>query len=69
MAVPDALVDAALNIAAIDHAGNAVERLYRVILKRDPDAEGFVGWMMRAAAGENIVPAFHEAAQAELAGK
>lgn len=64
MAVPDALIDASLNAAAVDHAGAHVERLYRLLLNREPDGQGFVGWMMRAAAGENITEAFWQAVEA-----
>jgi len=69
VAVADAVVDAALTASMMRDAQNVVVDLYDKVLDRAPDPKGYIGWIIRIGAGEEIFWAFWNDAQAELATK
>lgn len=69
MAVADAVVDAALTASMMRDAQTVVRDLYTDVLGRPADPAGYIGWLIRIGAGEEIFSAFWNAAQGEIAQK
>ena len=66
MAVADAVVDAALTASMMKDAQQVVKDLYNDVLGRPPDTAGYIGWLIRIGAGDEIFSAFWDAAQGEI---